>query len=85
MNQAVADFTRSFMEAYHHSRIALDMTYQVSALTKIMEEYAPKLTQTKMYEIIYDMYIEEQTPLLNQCLEMISGWDMQAHFEFLEV
>lgn len=84
MNNIIRDFQVLINDTYRNNSISTDETFQLNALLRVMEIYAPKITQTKMYEIIYDMYIEEQTPLLNQCLEMISGWSESDRFEFLE-
>lgn len=84
MNNIIRDFQVLINDTYRNNSISTDETFQLNALLRVMETYAPKITQTKMYEIIYDMYIEEQTPLLNQCLEMISGWSESDRFEFLE-
>lgn len=83
MRNALADFCMSFTEAYRNNAISTDESYQLSSLLRTMEEYAPKMTQTKMYEVIYDMYIEEQSPILNECLELISGWNTEERFQFL--
>lgn len=84
MRNSISDFQISFHDAYRNNSISTDETFQLSALVRIMENYAPKMTQTKMYELIYDMYIEEQEQILNHCLEMISGWKPNGKFEFLE-
>lgn len=84
MNNIVRDFQVSLQDTYRNNSISTDETFQRSALLRVMETYAPKMTQTQMYEIMYDMYIEEQTALLNECLELISGFNQTDQFEFRE-
>lgn len=82
MHQAKIDFKKVLNETYQQVEMREEkLAYQ--QLVLLMQSYAPKLHQTEMYEIIYDLYIEEQTPVLNQCLELVSGWQDIPGFMFL--
>lgn len=82
MRQAELDFKKVLNETYQQVEMREEqLAYQ--QLVLLMQSYAPKLQQTEMYEIIYDLYIEEQTEVLNRCLEMVSGWQDIPGFIFL--
>lgn len=83
MPQAKIDFKKVLNETYQQVEMREEnLAYQ--QLVLLMQSYAPKLQQTEMYEIIYDLYIEEQTEVLNKCLETISGWEDIPGFMFLD-
>lgn len=83
MQNKLTDFKRRFLETYRSNQIGDDEAYQLSMLISLIKECAPSFSRTDMYTALYDMYIEEQTPILNQCVDLVSGWDEIDGLEFL--
>lgn len=85
MEQAIIDFKKALNEAYQQMELYVhNEAGALQQLTMLMKQFAPRMNQTDMYEVIYDLYIEEQTAVLNQCLEQISGWQSSDEFDFKE-